>query len=325
MRWGWVACAAAIVSTGCGSISTTLPPALHIPQRVVDLSAIQQADKILVQFTLPSRTTENLLIRKPVTVDLRIGTANTPFDLETWAASAQSFSDVHVDEPAVRYPVPAAAWIGKTVVIAIRVLSDRGRTEGWSNQATLSVIPPLAAPLGLAKEETAEGVRLTWQGDDPIYRVYRRLGDRDNATALVETSRASYTDTTIEYGQTYHYSVEGFRNAGDVHAVSERTPEVSCTPIDTWPPPVPTGLAAVASPGRVELVWDRSITSDLAGYYIYRAEGEGPFVKIGETREGPSFSDLTVVSGKTYRYAVSAFDQIPNESEKSAPVSIHTE
>ena len=325
MRRAWVAVAAALFSAGCGSIGQPLPPALHIPQRVPDLSALEHGNKILVQFTLPSRTTENLLIQKPVTAELGIGPATTPFDLPAWEASATRFTDMPTDEPTVKYEVPAALWVGKDVVIAVKILSDKDRTAGWSNQVVLSVVPPLAPPAGLHQQAVAEGVRLTWQGDSPMYRVFRRADDDENSVTLAETDQRTYTDTTIEYLKTYHYSVEGFRAAGDVRASSDRTPEVEITPKDIWPPPVPTGLAAIASPGRIELAWDRSAAPDLAGYTIYRAEGDGPFTRIGETREGPSYSDHTVMAGKTYRYAVSAFDQIPNESEKSAPVSIQAQ
>jgi len=323
--WIVLAAAAALFSAGCGSIGQPLPPALHIPQRVPDLSATEHGDKILVQFTVPARTTENLVIQKPVTAELGIGLAGTPFDLPAWEASAKRFTDIPTEEPAVKYEVPAAAWIGKDVVIAVRILSDKDRTAGWSNQITLSVVPPLAPPAGLDVQAVAEGVRLSWQGDAPMYRIFRRVDGDENAATLAETDRRTYTDTTIEYLKTYHYSVEAFRVAGDVRASSNRTPEVDITPKDTWAPPVPTGLAAIASPGRVELAWDRSVAPDLAGYNIYRAEGEAPLTKIGETREGPSYSDHTVEAGKAYRYAVSAFDQMPNESEKSAPVSVRAQ
>jgi len=317
--------AAALSTAGCGSIGQPLPPALHIPLRVQDLSAIEHGDKILVQFTVPSRTTENLMIEKPVTAELGIGPAATPFDLAAWEAGAKRFTDIPTEKPAVKYEVPAAAWIGKDVVIAVRILNEKDRTVGWSNQVTLSVIPPLMPPAGLGRAEVAEGVRLTWKGDSPMFRIFRRVDGDENAATLGETDQRTYTDTTIEYLKTYHYSVEAFRAAGDVRASSERTPEVDVTPKDTWPPPVPTGLAAIASPGRVELAWDRSAATDLAGYNIYRADGDGAFTKIAETREGPSYSDHTVVAGKAYRYAVSAFDQIPNESEKSAPVSVQAQ
>jgi hypothetical protein len=321
----WVAVAAAVFSAGCGSIGQPLPPALHVPQRVLDLSAVQQGDKILVKFTVPSRTTESQMIQTPVTADLGIGPAGTPFVLTVWEAGAKRFTEIPTDKPDVRYAVPAAAWIGNDVVIAVRILSDKDRTAGWSNQVTLSVVPPLVPPASLRQEEVAEGIRLTWQGDAPMFRVFRRMDGGENAAALTETDRHTYTDTTIEYQKTYHYSVEAFRAAGDVRASSDLSPEVNVTPIDKWPPPVPTGLAAIASPGRVELAWDRNTAPDLAGYVIYRAEGDGTLTKIGETREGPSYSDRTIGAGKTYRYAVSAFDQIPNESEKSPPVSIQAQ
>ena len=321
-RMGPVAVAAAGLGlTGCGSIGQPLPPALHIPQRVTDLSAVEQGDQIVVQFTVPTRTTENLLIRKSVTAELGIGPAHTPFDLETWTASAQR-TEIPTNESAVKYGVPAAGWAGKTVVIAVEVLNERGRTSGWSNQVTLAVIAPLAPPGGLKAEGVSEGVRLTWQGAASGYRIYRRVDSGANAEMVGESADRSYTDKSTEYGKAYRYSVETFRVEGDIHAASDRTAEVEIMPVDIWPPPVPSGLAAIASPGRIELAWERNVAPDLAGYNIYRAEGEGPFRKIGEARQGPSYSDSTVMAGKTYRYAVSAFDQIPNESEKSAPVSI---
>ena len=318
----WVPVAAALFSAGCGSVGQPLPPALHVPQRVLDLSAIQEGDKILVRFTVPSRTTENLRIEKPVTADLGIGPAGTPFIFGVWEASAKRFTEIPTEEPSIKYAVPAASWIGKDVAIAVRILSDKDRTAGWSNPVTLSVIPPLAPPASLHQEEVSEGVRLTWQGDAASYRIFRRVNGDEKASPFAETDHPTYTDTTIEYQKTYRYSVEAFRVAGDVRASSDPTPEVEVTPIDKWPPPVPSGLAVIPSPGRAELAWDRSTAPDLAGYNVYRAEGDGPLTKIAETREGPSYSDRTVAAGKTYRYAVSAFDQIPNESEKSPPVSV---
>ncbi len=322
MRWAWVAVSAVVILTGCGSVGNTMPPALHIPQRVIDFSAAEQGDKILVQFTLPTRTTENMLIQKEVTAELGIGPASAPLNLDAWALSAQRFTDIPTDAPIVKYAVPAAPWVGKDVVVAVRMQNERGRAAGWSNPIVLSVVPPLAQPVGLKPEDVAEGVRLTWLGGGPTYRVYRRVDDDANTIAVGESDQPAFTDKTTEYQKTYHYSVEAFRSGGDVHAVSERTAEVEIAPKDTWPPPVPAGLAAIASPGRVELAWERSGAPDLAGYNVYRAEGEGSFQKIGETREGPSYSDTTAAAGKTYRYAVSAFDQIPNESDKSAPVSV---
>ncbi len=318
----WLLLSAALVSSGCGYIGPPLPPALRIPQPVADLSAVERGSKIQVQFTLPSHTTENLEIRKTVAVELGIGPAAVPFQLESWEAGAKVIPDIPADQGRVKYGVPCAEWIGKDVLIGVKVFGANGRAAGWSKLVTLSIVPPLATPANLALTPESEGVLLTWRGSAPHYRIYRRAGDQPAAAAIAETDDRKYADTKTEYGTTYHYYVEGFRGGGDIRAVSEPAAEVEITPKDTWPPPVPAGLAFVVSAGSVELVWERSIAPDLAGYHIYRAEGAGPFERIAETRQGPSYSDRKIQPGKTYRYAVSAFDQIDNESDKSAPITV---
>ena len=311
--------ASALLWSGCGYIGEPLPPALHIPQRVADLSAAERGDRIIVTFTVPTQTTDALAIGSPLTMEVRVGTALAPFNLDAWLAGAKAFRGIVTDQPAMRYPVPAAEWVGQTVIVAVKVFGSNGRSAGWSSLFTLSVIPPLAVPSGVEVKAVPEGVRLNWQGSAPHYRVFRRTAQESSAAALGETDNSEYQDTATTYGATYYYSVEAFRSDGDIHALSERTADASITPVDTFPPPVPSGLAAVVSAGSIELAWDRSTAPDLAGYRIYRAQASGPFEKIAEIRD-PSFSDRKIEAGKTYRYAVSAFDQLGNESAMSAPV-----
>ena len=313
---------AALLSSSCGYVGEPLPPALHIPQRVADLSAIERGGRIHVQFTLPTHTTESLDIRKPVRIELRVGWAGQPFDRASWEAGAKSFADIPADQSTVKYDLPAAEWIGKDVVLAVRIFGANGRTAGWSNLFTLSVVPPLAAPEHLQAVDVREGVRLTWQGEAPRYRIYRRAGEEPNAKPIGETERPEYNDNATDYGTPYHYSVEGFRTGGDIHLLSDLPAEVTITTHDTYAPPVPAGVAAVPSIGSIELMWDRSTASDLAGYRVYRAQSEGQFEKLADTREAPSYSDRAVESGKTYRYVITAFDKLGNESEKSAPVAV---
>ncbi len=322
MRSAWLVLILALISVGCASISSPLPPALHVPQHVTGLSAVEQGSSIVVQFTLPTETMENLKIRKSVSVEVRVGVAAVPFRLEAWEASAKPYTDIPTDKPVLKYSLPGKEWIGKDVLIGVEVFGSNGRTAGWASLVPLSMAPPLAIPQDFAARDVSEGVRLAWRGSSPRYRVYRRLGDAKEVVVLGETDSLMYTDTHIEYGKIYHYSLEAFFTRGDIRQASDRTPEVEITPRDTWPPPVPTALAAVVSGGSVSLVWDRSIAPDLAGYRIYRAEGSGPFTRLAETREGPSYIDHTVSPGKAYRYAISAFDQLNNESEKSEPAAV---
>jgi hypothetical protein len=312
--------AAALFSSGCGYIGEPLPPALHIPERVTDLSASQQGARIVAQFTLPSHTTERLGITKPVRIELRVGPGGTPLQTEVWEAAAQLLDDIPTDRPAVKYSLPVADWIGRDVVIGVKIFSENGRTAGWSNLVTLSVVEPLAAPGNLQVKAVAEGVRITWNGASPHYRIYRRAGQDASASPIHEIDLPEFTDSGTQYGTAYYYSVEGYRTGGDIHATSQRSAEVEITPQDKFPPPVPTGLAVVVSTASIELVWEPTATPDLAGYRIYRAASTGSFEKLGEASQAPSYSDVKIESGKSYRYAVTAFDKAGNESAMSGPV-----
>ena len=313
--------AAALFSSGCGYIGEPLPPALHIPERVTDLSASQQGARIVAQFTLPSHTTENLDITRSVRIELRVGSAGTPLKTEAWEAAAKLLDDIPTDHPAVKYSLPGGEWIGRDVVIGVKIFSDKGRTAGWSNMVTLSVVEPLAAPVDLQVKAVADGVRITWSGSSPHYRIYRQAGQDASPLPIHEIDLQEFTDTSALYGTAYRYAVEAYRTGGDIHATSERSAEVEITPEDKFPPPVPTGLAAVVSTGSIELVWEPNTASDLAGYRIYRAAGAGPLEKLAEARETPSYSDAKIEPGKSYRYAVTAFDKAGNESAMSGPVT----
>jgi|GEM_PF-4967239 len=66
-----------------------------------------------------------------------------------------------------------------------------------------------------------------------------------------------------------------------------------------------------------ELVWAGSPEDDLKLYTVYRASGKGPLAKIATTTT-PSWQDTTLEVGKAYTYAVTATDQLGNESAQSA-------
>jgi fibronectin type 3 domain-containing protein len=99
---------------------------------------------------------------------------------------------------------------------------------------------------------------------------------------------------------------------------------------DTFPPSVPTGLAAVGTAGEngagnearpaIDLNWQPNAEPDLAGYIVYRREGSGEWQRISSAQPlvGSGYHDATVAAGHTYEYAVSAIDQEGQESARSA-------
>ena len=95
---------------------------------------------------------------------------------------------------------------------------------------------------------------------------------------------------------------------------------------DIFPPDVPSGLAAIATENNseisIDLSWKANSDSDLAGYAVYRREGDGPWQRISPAEPvlGPAYHDVHVRPGQTYRYAVTALDQTGHESGRSVEV-----
>lgn len=88
---------------------------------------------------------------------------------------------------------------------------------------------------------------------------------------------------------------------------------------DTEPPAVPRGVQSITGDGQVIVEWFPNGEVDLAGYSIWRDDnGDENFELLGEvSSDASSFVDEEVINGRTYSYAISAFDDDGNESELS--------
>jgi hypothetical protein len=142
-------------------------------------------------------------------------------------------------------------------------------------------------------------------------------------------------DRTAQFGETYQYTAQRVRSASiSGHALQLRSPTSQPVVLalkDTFPPPPPTGLAAV--PGgadthtSIDLSWEPDTDADLAGYIVYRQPADatgaftGPAIRLNATIiPGPAYSDQTAVIGQNYAYRVTAVDTVGNESAPSADV-----
>lgn len=312
---------------GCGYVGEPLPPSLEIPARVTDLTAIERGEKIAVEFTIPSLTTDGVVIEKIKAVDLRAGLSpGESFDTERWAAQAMPVPVEAARPGPVHVETPARVWVGREVIIGVRVAGRKGRFSDWSNLVALRVVEPLETPVALKAEAVAEGVRLGWSvpGEHPglSFRIYRRAEKQTDPELLGRADRPEYVDTSAEFGGTYEYAVQTELASRESKVVSEISGPVVIKPQDRFPPAVPAGLTAAPGVGSIELVWERNTEADLRGYRIYRAVNGGRFEPVGGLLDTPSFGDHDVASGKRYRYAVSSVDVSGNESALSPPVEV---
>ncbi len=210
---------------------------------------------------------------------------------------------------------------------AIRVTLYSGATSSYTLDVAhpISPNPDTTAPsqvTGLsASAISTSQIDLSWSAaSDNIgvtgYNVYR------GGNLIATTTGTSYSDTGLNSGTTYSYSVSAFDAAGNEGTQSNAASATTNTPppTDTTAPSQVTGLSASAiSTSQIDLSW--SAASDnvgVTGYNIYRGGN------LIATTTGTSYSDTGLNSGTTYSYTVSAFDAAGNEGAQSNAASATT-
>jgi hypothetical protein len=313
--------AVVFIQTGCGSIGEPLYPALRIPSQVSDLTVVERGSNLDINFTIPPLTTEGLLLQEIGGVELRVGPgAINGWNADEWAKSSTRVDVSTPEKPgAVEATIPVNKFVGTTVVVAVRVTNPKGRDAGWSNLKTLDVKPPLADPTNFHVAADPKGVALTWSASGPSqFRVFRKAEQQPKSVLLATATEPNYIDISAEFGKPYQYWIQALREDIESNVVG---PE-SITPIDTFPPAVPSALAASVGIGAVELAWSRNTESNFKEYRVLRSEEGGPFVEIARGLDAPVYSDHSIQSGKRYRYEVLAVSQSDHASAPCAPVEI---
>jgi hypothetical protein len=294
-----------------------LPPALNRPERVQDITAVERGSNIVVQFSVPQVTTENLPLKKGGRdIELRIGPPPPgAFTTEAWLRTTERVPAVSDDKPVATAEIPAAKYYNKTVFVAVNVHGPTGGSVGWSKMAVVNVVPALPTPQALELSDAPDAVHLEWHAGAPEFRVFRRPVPELDWTQLATSATPSYTDNTIEYGKTYEYEVQSIEKAGDGYAESELSGVKTIKPLDKFAPAVPAGVTPVPGTRSIELVWSRNTEKDFASYNVYR-DGK----KIADGLTAPAYSDRGVQPGMKVQYQVSAVDTAGNESARSVPV-----
>lgn len=94
--------------------------------------------------------------------------------------------------------------------------------------------------------------------------------------------------------------------------------DLTGTGVSPTPPPA---TPAPATQYTVTLTWNAS-TSQVVGYYVYRAEESGSFSPLNSTPiNALTYQDSTVSDGTTYYYEVTAVDSSGNQSAASTPAT----
>lgn len=326
MRRAWGA-VLAVGLAGCGYPGDPLPPALNIPERIQDLRALQRGSRLIVAFTAPLMTTDQLVMKQTPALELFAGPApEGEFDAGPWAATAECITREAGGEAEALFELPAQKWAGREIVLGARAIGPTGRRSAWSNLVVAAVVAPPPKPGGLRARATPEGVYLEWNAiDAPAgggWRVFRKGPDEEEFTLLGRAAEPSWLDRAAVFGRRYTYTLQAVIPAGDLEAESEAGEPLTIEPRDTFPPAAPAGFTAIAGVNSIELAWERSPEADFAAYQLFRAEADAPLAPFGDPLSSLSFSDTNITSGRRYRYALAARDQAGNQSPLTETIEI---
>jgi hypothetical protein len=341
IRAGVLALAAGLA--GCGTPGPPLPPSLMLPAPVMNLSAVRTGDQVTLTWTMPRRTTDKVLLKGLIPVQICRkedgGACEAAADMRLALGKEGSFAEtLHGN---------LAAGAPRALRYFVEVKNERGRSAGLSNAAEVLAGQAPAAVTGFSAELRRDGVVLRWtdaQGDEAIrlHRVWlnppakkrESLAEAPPEPAqqnlLVTHDEGRALDKAVTFGHQYQYQAQRIARVNvDGKTVELGGPLSAPARVDVediFPPAVPTGLAAVANPAAdnapasIDLNWQPVNGANLAGYFVYRREGDEAWRRISGDQAivPPAFHDADVQAGHTYDYAVSAVSQSGHESARSA-------
>ena len=342
---------------GCGKKGPPVAPERRIPAIATNLAAVIEGSTVVLSWSNPTRRHDGTAMRDLAVV--KVHRQSLQAAVEPRPAMLSSGRVVGYDEIAsIRLDEAAAAggdrrtgrWIdragvtpGRRYAYVVTAIDSTGRSSAPSERLVVDFVAVPGAPRDVSSAAGDARVILRWQRPEaaadgsPLtgevrYVVLRGTeGDAAPVTPVnaEPTAATELTDSGLANDTTYRYAVRAILVApGGVRAYGEASSAVSATPVDTTPPTPPAELVAIPTAGSVRLAWRPSPEPDVALYGVYRAVGEGAFVRVGTTAATNTvFIDRDITAGTTYRYAVTALDRArrANESGRSNEVRVRAE
>ena len=342
IRAGVLALAAGL--TGCGTPGPPQPPSLMLPAPVTNISAVRTGDQVTLTWAMPRRTTDKVLLKGLIPIHIcrkeDNGPCATAADMRLAPDKEGSFTETLRGGLATGAPRPLRYFV--------ELKNERGRSAGLSNAAEVLAGQAPAAVTGFTADLRRDGVVLRWTAGPSgeairLHRTWLNPPAKKKSASpneappepveqnlLVAKDEGRAVDKSITFGHQYEYRAQRIaRVAVDGKTLELAGPLSAAVRIDAedvFPPAVPTGLAAVATPAgnggaaSIDLNWQPVSDANLAGYFVYRRERDQPWQRISGDKPlvPPAFHDADVQAGHRYVYAVSAVSQTGHESARSA-------
>ena len=342
----------------CGKSGPPLPPLRPVPGRIADASLQRIDDRIEIHYTVPAANADgstpaaierieiyglsqpaatpaptlvqltvpkNLKSRVTVRRPPKEGEAPPPSTAPTTAAApatpAAPLDPLPGDSRTFQETIApsehgADAPVRYYVVVGVRGRDHRGQPSSVMS-VPLSTEP--AAPTDLAVTNDEKEIKVTWSGPEgAAFRVYDPAHPDAPISGAAPLKAAAFS-APVAFGAERCFIVRAVTVSGATTVVGPPSQPACATPVDTFPPPAPDELRAIAEDGAVALSWNAVTAADLGGYLVLRGEGSGDTLLPLMTQpiDATSFRDTSVTRGTTYTYVVVAVDSSPRHNQSS--------
>jgi hypothetical protein len=335
-----------VLAVACGKKGNPLPPLRPVPARIADFVAVRTAGQVELRFTVPAANLDGTVPAAIDRVDVFAMRAVSGQPVPTAGALSADPGNLLQSLPIGRPPprdgsppetavstlvprpgdvavfadrVDAAEQAGVTAIyyVAVPVAgTGRGRRGPPTAVATVPLGPLPAAPDNLAVSHDETSLRVTWTPAtaDQTVQVFRVAGAPGAQEALSPEPVTGGTFTLpVAFGREICVSVRTIQATGAVTVEGPGVDPVCVTPVDRYPPPVPTGLRVIQEGTVVTVIWDGVEAPDLAGYVVLRAaSAEAEMVPLlRDPVKETTYRDTTAAAGQSYSYAVYSVDTSP--------------
>lgn len=206
--------------------------------------------------------------------------------------------------------------MGTTYSYTVRAFKLVDGTRNWglydkTGKSATTIIP--APKLVSATALNTKSITVKWESVTGAtgYRIYRKQANSSwtRIKTITGSNITSYTDSTLETGQRYYYTVRAYKKVDNKNVLGkyDKTGLYATTTITT---PALVSIKSTKS-DRATLTW--KAVSGVSGYKIYRKVEGGNWQGI-KTISGDSTTSYThksLVPGVTYYYTVRAYTLTP--------------
>jgi parallel beta-helix repeat protein len=203
----------------------------------------------------------------------------------------------------------------------------------WSSAVDIMVNnpPPTPQDFNVVSYPDGNALNISWKPytlDTEEYDLYV-MTDSNSDWEFLDTipyPLSTFNHTNLENGKTYYYQIQSKDQLGQASKFSK---VISGIPEDIQAPSPPTDInIRSVSIDSISLEWTGNIELDLEGYNIYRNSKTvpkrwgDPIASISKNIH--EYHDSKLKEFTTYYYVITAFDEIPNESNYSNIISVTT-